>query len=129
MSTIDCTIKLSDVKTLIDSITRKILFDEVVCNYLCRAWESFSINQNEELLVEWSIKDYLDVEGRECVDLGYISFSELLNQLEEKDYLSVCERLVKDCERVFYDAYHERSSNAFPLEFLMDKVKRLRFVI
>src|SRR4028118_401682 len=121
---IDCTVKLSDVKMLTDLITQKILSDKIVSNYLCRVWECFSINHKEELLIEWSIRDYLDENGEKCCDLGYITFSELLEQLEVKDYIPVSQKLVKNCERVFYDAYHERSSDAFPLEFLIDKVKR-----
>lgn len=129
MKTIDCTIKLSDVQLLVDLITQKLLSDKVVCSYLCRVWECFSINSNEELLIEWSIKDYLNQDGEECCELGYISFSTLLEQLEEKDFIPVCRKLVESCERVFYDAYHEHSSGAFPLEFMADKIKRLRFVI
>lgn len=129
MSTIDCAITLSDVQSLTDLISQKLLSDKVVCNYLCRVWESFSVNSNGELLVEWSILDYVDEKGEKCVELGYISFSALLKKLEEKDYIPICKRLVKDCERVFYDAYHDHSSDAFPLKFMMDKVERLKFVI
>lgn len=129
MITLDCTIRLSDVQQLVDLISQRILSDKVVGNYLCKVWESFSINSKDEILVEWSIRDYVDTNGKKCCDLGYISFSTLLDQLEEKDYIPVCERLVKDYERIFYDAYHEHSSDAFPLKFMMDKVKRLRFVV
>lgn len=125
MATIDCTIRLSDVQLLCDSISQKILRHDVVCDYLCQTWDSFSINSNNEVLVEWSIRDYRDENGRECVDLGWVSFPTLIEQLEEKDFISTCEYLVKSCERVFYNAYHEDSSDAFPLKFMMDKVRRL----
>jgi hypothetical protein len=127
MAVIDCTIKLSDVKTLTDLIAQKILSDKVVRNYLCEAWESFSINSKNQVLVEWSIRDYLNENGEECCETGYIRFSELLDQLEEKDYIPVCERLVRDCERIFYDVHHDHSSDALPLKLMMAKVRRLGF--
>lgn len=125
MSTIDCTIKLSDVKQLCDAISQKILNDKVVGIYLWGVWESFYINSKKEVKVEWEVKTWIDNEGRECCEIDYISFSELLNNLEEKDFIPTCEYLVKCCERIFYDAYHKNSSDAFPLKFMMDKVRRL----
>lgn len=127
MNTIDCTIKLSDVQQLMDLISQKILSDRVVCNYLCEVWEAFSINSKKEVLVEWSIRDYVDDKGEECCEVGYVSFSTILEELEEKDFIPVCENLVKSCERIFYDAHHENSSEAFPLRLMMAKVRRLGF--
>lgn len=123
MNTIDCTIKLSDVQQLTELISQKILSNKVVCNYLCHTWDSFSINSREEVLVEWSVLYHQkDSKG---IGSAYISFSKLLESLKKEDYILVCQRLVEDCERVFYDAYSEHSSDAFPLEFMMDKVRRL----
>lgn len=127
MKTIDCTIKLSDVQQLMNLISQKILSDKVVCNYLCQTWESFSINSKNEVLVQWSIEDYVDSDGEDCCELGYISFSTLLEKLEDTDFIPVCETLVKSCERIFYDAHHEDSSDAFPLKLMMAKVRRLGF--
>ncbi len=122
MNTIDCTIKLSDVQMLCDLISQKILNDKIVCNYLCQTWDSFSVNSRKEVLVEWSAL-YHKKEGG--IGSAYISFSKLLKSLKKEDYILVCQRLVSDCERVFYNAYHEHSSDVFPLKFMMDKVRRL----
>jgi len=127
--TINCTVKKSDVKLLVDAISAKLLSDRVIRNYLSRVSESYSVTDDGQLLVEWAIGEYEDERGRFCVDLGYISVSTLLDSIDEKDYVSVCQRLVVDTERIYYDAYHALSSSAYPLDFLMDKVHRLKFII
>jgi len=125
---IDCTVKKSDIEDLVRAISIKLLSDRVIRNYLERMDESFSVSDNQ-LLVEWAIDEYEDEKGRFCVDLGYIPVSTLLDSIDEKDYVSVCQRLVVDVERIYYDAYHALNSGAFPVDFMIDKVRRLKFVI
>jgi len=126
--TINCTVKKSDVKLLVDAISTKLLSDRVIRTYLERVDESFNVSDGR-LLVEWAVNEYEDERGRTCVDLEYISVSTLLDSIDEKDYVSVCQRLVVDAERIYYDAYHALNSSAFPVDFMLDKVRRLKFVI
>ena len=122
--TINCTVKKSDIEDLVKVIETKLLGDKRIADYLSRVDESFKIADGQ-LLVEWVVREFKDESGRNCVDLDYIPFSTLLSLIEEGEYISVCQRLVKDCERVGFDSYYERSSCAFPIDFLIDKVNRL----
>jgi hypothetical protein len=131
MPIIDNSILQSDVEFLWKLISNKLLNDKVVCNYLLKVRESFRLDSFKDfLLIEWSVRDWEDYKGQRCCETGYLSLSDILKKVEEKDYVPLCEYLVKSAERIYYDAYHSgKNSGVFPIEFMIDKVRRLHFLI
>jgi|SRR4028118_94881 hypothetical protein len=110
-----------DFHRVILAIYNKLLSDPVVVEYLKKYEVQYKI-ESGKLWVEIA----KDTPGKNEVEPYYVPLNEVHKKIDTLQYHCYLFWFVKNCEKVFYDAYHlDYNSDADITSFLLDKVNRL----